>query len=136
MKKTIVVWHDCDPCITRSLINYLNWKYLTSNPSVETEIIYLEDLRNKKVEESILIKILRECEALIYSCRSYHNIPASKEEWELIKDKPWYAVSWAIEDQEEYKLSLSLFTIKNITFISNEGLVKLMKDVRKKRSRL
>lgn len=136
MKKTIVVWHDCDPCITRSLINYLNWKYLTSNPSVETEIIYLEDLRNKKVDESILIKILRECEALIYSCRSYHNIIASKEEWELIKDKPWYAVSWAIEDQEEYKLSLSLFTIKNVTFIPNEGLVKLMKDVRKKRSRL
>lgn len=136
MKKTIVVWHDCDPCITKSLINYLNWKYLTSHPSGETEIIYLEDLRNKKIEESSLIKILRECEALIYSCRYYHNIIASKEEWELIKNKPWYAVSWAIEDQEEYKLSLSLFTIKSVTFIPNEGLVKLMKDVRKKRSRL
>ena len=141
MERTIVVWHDCNPCITKSLINYLNWTFLTKYSGTELNIVYLDDLKKKYIDKSSLIKILKDCEALIYSCESFHNIEASAEEWEVIKNKQWYAVSWnkdrkSNEKGEKYPLGFSLFTIKNVIFIENEGLIKLMEDVRNKRSRL
>ncbi|HPD73877.1 MAG TPA: hypothetical protein PLX95_01115 [bacterium] len=141
VKKTIVIWHDCNPCITKSLINYLNWTYLTKHSGTMLNIVYLDELKERNLEESSLIKILRDCEALVYSCDSFHDIKASEEEWEVIKSQKWYAVSWNIDKKNNKKdegcqLGLSIFTIKNVIFIEKEGLIKLMEDVRNKRSRL
>jgi len=136
MIKTIIVWHDCDPCVTKSLINYLNWKYLTVYPNTSIDIAYIEDLRGENIEESKLLTTVKECDALIYSCQSYHDIEASKEVWEVIKDKHWYAVSCEDGNQTERPLGFSLFSIQNVTFVNREGLIKLMQDVKKKRSRL
>lgn len=136
MKKTIIVWHDCDPCVTKSLINYLNWKYLTVYPNTSIDIAYIEDLRGENIEDSKLLKTVKECDALIYSCQSYHDIEASKELWEIIKNKPWYAVSCENVNQTEHPIGFSLFSIQNVTFVNREGLIKLMQDVKKKRSRL
>jgi len=136
MIKTIIVWHDCDPCVTKSLINYLNWKYLTVYPNTSIDIAYIEDLRGENIEESKLLTTVKECDALIYSCQSYHDIEASKEVREVIKDKHWYAVSCEDGNQTERPLGFSLFSIQNVTFVNRESLVKLMQDVRKKRSRL
>lgn len=136
MKKTIIVWHDCDPCVTKSLINYLNWKYLTVYPNTSIDIAYIEDLRGENIEDSKLLKTVKECDALIYSCQSYHDIEASKEVREVIKDKHWYAVSCEDGNQTERPLGFSLFSIQNVTFVNRESLVKLMQDVKKKRSRL
>lgn len=131
MEKTIVVWHDCDRCITKSLINYLNWTYLTRHFVTILNVIHLDEVIKASYNESDLIKILEECEAVVYSCSSFHDIVASDKEWEIIKNKHWYAVS----SDNEQPTAFSLFSLKNITFLDRGTLIKLMENVRKARSR-
>lgn len=141
MADIILVWHDCNPCITKSLINYLNWIYLTQYSRELPKIVYYDDLRKSSYEKEGLLPLLQNCEALIYSCEYFHDITGSAEELEAIKNKRWYAVSWKREtDNNEkdkgHQLGFSLFKLKDVHFVPNDGLTKLMKDVKNKRSRL
>ncbi|MBW6441570.1 hypothetical protein K0B04_01500 [Patescibacteria group bacterium] len=126
---TLLVWHDCNMCLTNSLINYLTWE------NIDKDIVVIE-IKASLLEEN-LIDIIEKSDLIVSSCNYPDLTNLSKNVKGYLAKKRWEVISGDCTNKSRITTpNLWFFSLENIKFHDRSKLEELKEKVKNLKSRL